>query len=124
MAEKQKWYGVRYGEKTGVKYMTYSEVMTWKPQQYKGFECEDDAKKYAAIDSIDWNRNEAVVYVDGSLNFDNKTVKTSSAEKLYGTYGIIIFLKDQKEVFCVESARIQDGVKQRINDEGEIERNR
>ncbi|MDD6806514.1 MAG: hypothetical protein PUD77_09640 [Clostridiales bacterium] len=123
MAEKKKWYGVRYGEKTGVDFMTYSQVMTWKPQQYKGFEKKEDAEKYATVEPIDWDKNEAIVYVDGSLNFDSNKVNTFSPDKLYGSYGIIIFLKGQDKPFYVESAKILDGDGQRKDGGGNDERN-
>lgn len=48
-----KWYGVRKGKRTGVKRMTYEEAETWKMKQFKSFNCEEDARKYAEVENVE-----------------------------------------------------------------------
>ena len=107
--QKERWYGIRSGEKTGVRKMTYEEAQTWEPKEIKGFDCEEEARKYVGK-GVDWNAVQAIAYVDGSLNFGDKDM---DMDKKYASYGIVIYVKDLKEPFYVESGRIWDGVKQK-----------
>lgn len=108
-----KWYGVRKGKRTGVKRMTYKEAETWKMKQFKSFNCEEDARKYTEVENveeIDWNEVQAIAYVDGSLNFDNETI---NEDEKYASYGLILYVRDRKEPFYVESGRMQDGTEKK-----------
>ena len=61
---------------------------------------------------------DAIIYSDGSLNFDYQKLNELSQEEMYAAYGFLIFFKENQEVYY-ESGRLLDGEGERIG-EGNI----
>lgn len=61
---------------------------------------------------------DAIIYSDGSLNFDYQKLNKLSQEEMYAAYGFLIFFKENQEVYY-ESGRLLDGEGERIG-EGNI----
>ena len=47
---------------------------------------------------------DAIIYSDGSLNFDYQKLNELSQEEMYAAYGFLIFFKENQEVYY-ESGR-------------------
>lgn len=128
----KKYFAVRKGDSTGVFFETYTEVLKRKPKEFKSFKNEKDAKAYLnsegeekaqnVCEDIDMSNADAIIYSDGSLNFEFEKIKDLSPEELYASYGLVILFRKTNKVYY-ESGKLLDGNEERTRKDGLTERN-
>lgn len=130
--ENNKFYAVIIGKTPGI-YQTWEEckkeIDGFAGAIYKSFQEEKNAKKYMeeckrAEEFADLSEAEAVIYSDGSLNFQYPINKDLNEDQRYASYGLIIFfLNENHEIIetYYESGQIKDGCGERVNSEGKKE---
>ncbi len=128
----KKYFAIRKGENTGIFYETYAEVQKRKPKEFKSFKRKEEAEAYMnnqipigntdGCENIDVTKADAVIYADGSLNFDYPKMKELAQEQWYATYGLLIFFKENKTVYF-ETGKVMDGKEKRVGNAGVTERN-
>jgi hypothetical protein len=109
---KEKFFAIRRGDSTGIFWETYEETRKRNPKEFKSFKNIEEAKEYMNPEPIETSDAQALIFADGSLNFNHNQIKYMDAEKVYASYGIVIFFKENKEVYY-ESGKLLDDPKQK-----------
>jgi hypothetical protein len=116
--EKEKFFAIKEGDSTGIFRETYSQTLLRHPKEFKSFKTREEAERYMAgiveeeevQEPIDCSGLDALIFEDGSLNFDYPKMEGKMPEEFYGSYGLVIFFLKDNKIYDVyyESGKILD----------------